>query len=78
MGITGNQLRSQRPSQTARPEGHPVTSGNDRLTLVSQTILGSTGNHLRSQPAPIAQVVERPLRDREVAGSILGRAIPKA
>ena len=28
--------------------------------------------------APIAQVVERPLRDREVAGSILGRAIPKA
>ena len=27
-------------------------------------------------PAPIAQVVERPLRDREVAGSILGRAIP--
>ena len=31
-----------------------------------------------SLPAPIAQVVERPLRDREVAGSILGRAIPKA
>ena len=31
-----------------------------------------------STPAPIAQVVERPLRDREVAGSILGRAIPKA
>ena len=29
-------------------------------------------------PAPIAQVVERPLRDREVAGSILGRAISKA
>ena len=29
-------------------------------------------------PAPIAQLVERPLRDREVAGSILGRAIPKA
>ena len=28
--------------------------------------------------APIAQVVERPLQDREVAGSILGRAIPKA
>ena len=31
-----------------------------------------------SEPAPIAQVVERPLRDRKVAGSILGRAIPKA
>ena len=29
-------------------------------------------------PALIAQVVERPLWDREVAGSILGRAIPKA
>ena len=29
-------------------------------------------------PAPIAQGVERPLRDRGVAGSILGRAIPKA
>ena len=30
------------------------------------------------QTEPIAQVVERPLWDREVAGSILGRAIPKA
>ena len=27
---------------------------------------------------PIAQVVERPLREREVAGSQPGRAIPKA
>ena len=49
LGSTGNQLRSQRPSQTARPEGHPVTSGNDRLTLVSQAIQGNTGNQLRSQ-----------------------------
>ena len=29
-------------------------------------------------PVPIAQVVERPLREREVAGSKPGRAIPKA
>ena len=28
-------------------------------------------------PVPIAQVVERPLREREVAGSKPGRAIPK-
>ena len=27
---------------------------------------------------PIAQMVERPLREREVVGSIPGRAIPKA
>ena len=27
---------------------------------------------------PIAQMVERPLREREVVGSILGRAKPKA
>ena len=32
----------------------------------------------RSRPVPIAQVVERPLREREVAGSKPGRAIPKA
>ena len=29
-------------------------------------------------PVPIAQVVERPLREREGAGSKPGRAIPKA
>ena len=29
-------------------------------------------------PVPIAQVVERPLQEREVAGSKPGRAIPKA
>ena len=29
-------------------------------------------------PVPITQVVERPLREREVAGSKPGRAIPKA
>ena len=29
-------------------------------------------------PVPIAQVIERPLREREVAGSKPGRAIPKA
>ena len=28
-------------------------------------------------PVPIAQMVERPLREREVVGSIPGRAIPK-
>ena len=31
-----------------------------------------------NQPVPVAQMVERPLREREVVGSILGRAIPKA
>ena len=30
------------------------------------------------EPVPIAQVVELPLREREVAGSKPGRAIPKA
>ena len=30
------------------------------------------------KPVPIAQVVERPLREREVAGSKPGGAIPKA
>ena len=30
------------------------------------------------KPVPIAQVVERPLREREDAGSKPGRAIPKA
>ena len=29
-------------------------------------------------PVPIAQMEERPLREREVVGSIPGRAIPKA
>ena len=29
-------------------------------------------------PAPIAQMVERPLREREGMGSIPGRTIPKA
>ena len=33
---------------------------------------------LECQPVPIAQVVKRPLREREVAGSKPGRAIPKA
>ena len=32
----------------------------------------------RHQPVPIAQMVERPLWEREVVGSIPGRAIPKA
>ena len=32
----------------------------------------------QKRPVPIAQVVERPLREREVAGSKPGRAIPKA
>ena len=32
----------------------------------------------KRKPVPIAQVVERPLREREVAGSKPGRAIPKA
>ena len=31
-----------------------------------------------SKPVPIAQMVERPLREREVVGSNPGRAIPKA
>ena len=30
------------------------------------------------RPVPLAQMVERPLREREVVGSIPGRAIPKA
>ena len=30
------------------------------------------------KPVLIAQMVERPLREREVVGSIPGRAIPKA
>ena len=30
------------------------------------------------QSVPIGQMVERPLREREVVGSIPGRAIPKA
>ena len=30
------------------------------------------------KPAPVAQVVEHPLRDRKVMGSIPGRAISKA
>ena len=29
-------------------------------------------------PVPVAQVVERPFRDREVVGSKPGRTIPKA
>ena len=32
----------------------------------------------RTLPVPIAQMVERPLWEREVVGSIPGRAIPKA
>ena len=36
------------------------------------------GNQITSLTAPIAQVSERALRVREVAGSILGRAILKA
>ena len=35
-------------------------------------------DNLRKLPVPIAQVVERQLREREVAGSKPGRAIPKA
>ena len=31
-----------------------------------------------SRPVQIAQMVEHPLREREVVGSIPGRAIPKA
>ena len=31
-----------------------------------------------TSPVPIAQMVERPLREREVLGSIPGRTIPKA
>ena len=34
--------------------------------------------HHENKPAPIAQMVERPLREREVVGSIPGRAKPKA
>ena len=33
---------------------------------------------LCSSPVPIAEVVENPLREQEVVGSISGRAIPKA
>ena len=33
---------------------------------------------LHIKPVPIAQMVERPLRERDVVGSIPGRAIPKA
>ena len=34
--------------------------------------------YINDLPHTIAQVVERPPRGREVAGSILGRAIPRA
>ena len=43
-----------------------------------EKILSSRISYQTTLPAPIAQVVERPLRDRGVTGSILGRAIPKA
>ena len=36
------------------------------------------GMPLNCQPVPIAQMVERLLQEREVVGSIPGRAIPKA
>ena len=45
---------------------------------VDNDVPQNSQNILNIVPAPIAQVVERPLLDREVAGSILGRAIPKA
>ena len=47
-------------------------------TINTVSILINPLNYNYILPAPIAQLVERPLRDREVAGSILGRAIPKA
>ena len=34
--------------------------------------------HIDSFPVPIAQMVDRPLRERELVGSNPGRAIPKA
>ena len=38
----------------------------------------STITYYNRDCVPIAQMVERPLREREVVGSILDRAIPKA
>ena len=40
--------------------------------------LSCLGARQLAPPVPIAQVVEHPLREREVAGSKPGRAIPKA
>ena len=51
----------------------------NRLKTAHKLVLIIQDKHMLSElPAPIAQVVERPLRDREVAGSVHGRAIPKA
>ena len=41
-------------------------------------ILSVTFNIISILPVPIAQMVERLLREREVVGSIPGRATPKA
>ena len=46
--------------------------------LPKKVLYGELQEGKLSQPVPIAQMVERPLREREVMGSIPSRAIPKA
>ena len=71
--------RSDCSTCSHRLYGIPKGPYGDSTAVPTLEALPGWGVHVPLfPPVPIAQVVERPLQEREVAGSKPGRAIPKA